>query len=80
MNKITADPHILGGKPIIRGTRISVELILSLVASGLTINDIIEEYPHLKKSDIKAAIDYGALLVGGSRTSAIKNAASSTKK
>lgn len=60
MGRITFDPKILGGKPIISGTRISVEFILELLASGMSIQDIIKEYPHLKKEDILAALDYAS--------------------
>ena len=57
---ITADPKILGGKPIIRGTRISVEFILELLASGATQAEILQDYPHLKALDIKACLAYAA--------------------
>ncbi len=59
-DRITVNPEILVGKPIIRGTRISVEFILELLASGMSIEDILEGYPHLKKEDILAAIEYAA--------------------
>lgn len=58
MSKIISKIGILGGKPIIKGTRISVELILSLLAEGSSSEDIIKFYPHLKKQDISAAIYY----------------------
>ncbi len=58
--RIVFDPKILAGKPIIQGTRISVELVLELLASGMSAEEIIKEYPHLKKADILAAIDYAA--------------------
>ncbi len=58
--RITADPNILGGKPIIRGTRLSVEFILELLASGMTEEAIIEEYPHLEREDIRACLHYAA--------------------
>ncbi len=57
---ISIDPNICFGKPCIRGTRIWVSLILDFLSNGMTINEIIEEYPHLKKEDIQAAIAYGA--------------------
>ncbi len=57
-SKITVDPKILAGKPIIRGTRISVEFVLELLSSGMTIDDVVREYPHLKREDILAALDY----------------------
>ena len=55
-NRIVMDRNVLGGKPIIRGTRISVEFILELLASGMSVSDIIKEYPHLRKEDILAAV------------------------
>ncbi len=61
---LTQDPEILGGKPIISGTRISVETILELISSGMSIEDIIKEYSFLNKEKIQAAIDYAAELVG----------------
>lgn len=59
-NRITFDPKILSGKAIIKGTRISVEFILELLSSGMSADEIIKEYPHLKRDDILAAIDYAA--------------------
>jgi uncharacterized protein (DUF433 family) len=63
IQRIILDKGILGGKPIIRGTRISVSLILTLLADGLTTNDILQEYPHLRKEDVLAAIDYAAKVI-----------------
>ncbi|PTL36363.1 hypothetical protein CLG94_04845 [Candidatus Methylomirabilis limnetica] len=60
MKRITANPRILGGKPIIRGTRISVEFILELLASGATEPEILQDYPHLKSNDIMACLQYAA--------------------
>ena len=59
-SRITFDPKILSGKPIVRGTRISVEFILELLSSGMGIDDIMKEYSHLKKEDILAAVSYAA--------------------
>ena len=56
MERIEINPKILVGKPIIAGTRISVELIMKLVAQGWKEEDIIKEYPVLKKEDIRAII------------------------
>lgn len=61
--RITTDKDILGGKPIIAGTRISVELILSILSSGMTIEEILEEYPHLTKEDILACVAYARDIV-----------------
>ncbi|MBI2265948.1 MAG: DUF433 domain-containing protein [Armatimonadetes bacterium] len=62
LERITANPKILGSKPIIRGTRISVEFILELLASGFTKPEILRDYPHLKARDIKACLEYAARL------------------
>ncbi|WP_288007966.1 DUF433 domain-containing protein [Thermofilum sp.] len=59
-SRITVDPEILAGKPIIKGTRIPVELILDLLANGWTTEEILENYPQLKKEDITAALKYAA--------------------
>lgn len=61
---ITRDPKILGGKPIIAGTRMSVESVLELIASGMEIKEILKEYPFLKKEHVQAAINYATKLVG----------------
>ena len=60
IGRITANPKILGGKPIIRGTRISVEFILDLLASDVSEDEILEDYPHLTKDDIQACLKYAA--------------------
>jgi len=57
-SRIAVDPSILAGKPIIKGTRISVELILDFLANGWTIERILENYPQLKKDDIIAVLKY----------------------
>lgn len=57
-NRIVIDQEILAGKPIINGTRISVEFILELLSSGMSIEEIQKEYPHLTKEDILAALQY----------------------
>jgi uncharacterized protein (DUF433 family) len=60
LNRINIDPEICGGKPCIRGTRIWVSLILDLLAAGVSEQEILDEYPHLVRDDIRAAIAYGA--------------------
>ena len=62
-DRIVSDTTILGGKPIIRGTRISVEFILELIASGATRDDILKKYPHLSTTDIEQALGYAAASV-----------------
>ena len=60
MADITVNPKILGGKPIIKGTRISVEFILDLLASGVSEQEILEDYSHLTKEGIQACLRYAA--------------------
>lgn len=60
LQRISINPNICFGKPCIRGTRIWVSLILDFLANGMTIEEIIKEYPHLTEEDIRAAIAYGA--------------------
>jgi uncharacterized protein (DUF433 family) len=61
---ITADPEILGGKPVIAGTRISVQLIVEKMEEGWSIQDQLEDYPHLTREQIIAAIAYAASAMG----------------
>ncbi len=58
MSEIVIDQKILSGKPIIKGTRISVEFIMEMLSSGMSISDIIEEYPQIRKEDILAFLVY----------------------
>jgi len=59
-DRILSNPSILAGKPCIKGTRISVEFILELIASGATFDDILKSYPHLKREDLEEALRYTA--------------------
>jgi len=58
--RITVDPKVLSGKPIIKGTRIAVEFILELLANSWTVEDILKNYPQLKREDFAAALKYAA--------------------
>jgi len=60
---ITVDPEILVGKPIIKGTRISVEFVIDLLARGWTTEQILAEYDHLTLEDIRACLAYAGELV-----------------
>jgi uncharacterized protein (DUF433 family) len=60
LNRITVNPNVCFGKPCIRGTRIWVSLILDFLASGMSTEEILKEYPHITEEDIRAAIAYGA--------------------
>lgn len=56
LERIEINPQILAGKPVIKGTRISVELILRMLSQGISVEKILEEYPHLTEEDVKAAL------------------------
>jgi uncharacterized protein (DUF433 family) len=58
--RASIDPNVLHGEPCIRGMRIPVHLVVSLVAAGMTPPEIIAEYPDLEPEDIRAALDYAA--------------------
>ena len=58
--RIIFDPKIMVGKPIIKGTRLTVDLILELLAHGWTKEDILKNYPQLKNEDLQAALEYSA--------------------
>lgn len=60
LDPISIDPAVCFGKPCIRGTRIWVSLLLDLLADGMTMEEIQQEYPQLRRDDIRAAIAYGA--------------------
>ncbi len=61
--RIEINPRVMMGKPVIRGTRITVELLLRKLSEGETEAELLEDYPHLKPEDIRAAIAYGAACV-----------------
>lgn len=63
LKRITANPEIFGGKPIIRGMRISVELILSLLAQGETPEAILADYPDLEPDDLRACLAYAHAVI-----------------
>lgn len=71
-DKIIVDPNIMLGKPVIKGTRITVEHILKLLKQGLNVKEILEDYPHLKKADIEAAVDYAAEALNKERAYPLK--------
>jgi len=63
LKRIVINPKVMVGKPVIRGTRIPVDMIIKLVAQGMTEKEFYEDYPQLTKEDIKAALLYGAEVV-----------------
>jgi len=69
--RITADPHIFGGKPIVRGMRISVEQILSLLAQGATVDELLQDHPGLEAADIRACVAYAHAVIADDRLEAV---------
>ena len=63
LNRIVSNPEVMLGKPVIKRTRITVELILKKLASGYSVDQILKSYDHLSKEDILAALDYSAVVV-----------------
>lgn len=59
-DRITFDPQVMGGKPCIRGLRVTVGTIVGLIASGSTPQEILADYPYLEPEDISAALSYAA--------------------
>ena len=61
-NRITFDPLVMGGRACIRGLRVTVSLIINLVANGMAAVEIVKEYPYLEEEDIRQALQYAAWL------------------
>lgn len=67
LERITSDPSICHGQPTVRGLRHPVENLLELLASGMTIDEVLEDYPELERDDLLAALEFGALASGSRR-------------
>lgn len=65
LNRIVINPKVMVGKPVIKGTRIPVDAIVRLIAQGMKVEEILEDYPNLSKEDVKAALLYSAEVVSG---------------
>ncbi len=72
LHRISANPAIFGGKPIIRGMRISVELILSLLAQGASWEELLDDYPDLEREDIQACLAYAHAVVANDSLDAVE--------
>jgi uncharacterized protein (DUF433 family) len=72
LERITANAAIFGGKPIVRGMRISVELILSLLAQGVSQADILADYPDLEPDDVRACLAYAHSVIAGDTLEAVR--------
>ncbi len=60
LDRITLDPQVMGGKPCLRGMRVTVGTVVGLIASGATPEEILADYPYLEREDISAALSYAA--------------------
>jgi uncharacterized protein (DUF433 family) len=72
LSRITSSPQIFGGKPIVRGMRISVELVLSLLAQGETIEAVLEDYPDLERDDIRACLEYARAVIAHDKIEGVR--------
>jgi len=61
-DRITFDPNVMGGRACIRGMRVTVSLILNMIANGMSTEEIIEAYPYLEEEDVRQALRYAAWL------------------
>ena len=62
--RITVNPDVCNGKPVIRGTRITAQTVLEFLAAGDSVEDVLEEYPTLKREDVQACLNYASKLMG----------------
>lgn len=65
LKRIVVNPKVMVGKPVIKGTRIPVDAIIKRLAGGMSLREILEEYPNLKKEDVRAALEYAARVLAG---------------
>jgi uncharacterized protein (DUF433 family) len=68
-DRITADPRILGGKPVVRGTRIAVSLVLEELANNPDVNELLAAHPDLTRADVQACLSYAGALATGEEVS-----------
>lgn len=74
LERITSDPQVCHGQPVVRGLRYPVQMLLELMASGMTPGEILEDYPDLERDDLLAALEYGALASGGHTVASVSAA------
>ncbi|MBI4682216.1 MAG: DUF433 domain-containing protein [Nitrospirae bacterium] len=72
LNRITLNPEVMVGKPTIRGLRITVEQILKALAGGVTVAELLDDYPELEREDIQAVLIYASELVNEEQVFAVK--------
>ncbi|MCY3894587.1 MAG: DUF433 domain-containing protein [Acidimicrobiaceae bacterium] len=76
LRRISARPDVFGGKPIVRDLRISVELILSLLAQGIAAEELLDDYPDLEREDILACTAYAHAVIAGDTLATVSVAGS----
>jgi uncharacterized protein (DUF433 family) len=64
LERITSDPAVCHGQPTIRGRRYTVESILELLSAGMTVDDLLSDYPDLERDDVLATLEFGARAAG----------------
>jgi uncharacterized protein (DUF433 family) len=64
LERITSDPSVCHGQPTVRGLRYPVETLLELLSAGMTIEEVLADYPDLERDDLLAALEFGALVAG----------------
>ncbi len=65
LNRITVNPEVMGGKPCIRGMRVTVGMIVEAIAAGRTVPELLADFPYLQEEDIREALSYAASLAQG---------------
>jgi len=67
LQRITTDPDVCHGQPTVRGLRYPVQTLLELLGSGMTFEEVLQDYPDLEREDLLAVLEFAALAVGGQR-------------
>lgn len=67
LERITSDPAVCHGQPTVRGLRYPVETLVEILSAGMTIEEVLADYPDLERDDLLAALEFGALAAGGHR-------------
>jgi len=62
--RISIDPDVCNGRPVVHGTRIAVQTVLEFLAAGDSVEDVLEEYPALARADVQACLDYASRVMG----------------
>jgi uncharacterized protein (DUF433 family) len=65
LDRITTDPAICHGQPTVRGLRYPVQMLLELLSSGMSVDEVLADYPELERDDLLAALEFGALAAAG---------------